>query len=88
MGIINKTTKKNARESVRKGNTTAVGGNVIQPLWKTLLGLLRKLNIELPSDPAISLPGIYPDKTFIEKDNMDIEGLELNFSPKNNKIHN
>ena len=29
---------------------------------------LRKLNIELPFDPAIPLPGIYPDKTFLEKD--------------------
>ena len=28
----------------------------------------RKLNIELPNDPAIPLPGIYPDKTFTEKD--------------------
>ena len=29
---------------------------------------LRKLNIELTYNPAISLLGIYPDKTFIEKD--------------------
>ena len=29
---------------------------------------LRKLNIELPYDPAIPLLGIYPDKTFLEKD--------------------
>ena len=28
----------------------------------------RKLNIELPYDPAIPLLGIYPDKTFLEKD--------------------
>ena len=30
--------------------------------------VLRKLNIELPYDPAISLLGIYPDKTMIQKD--------------------
>ena len=30
--------------------------------------VLKKLKIELPYDPAISLLGIYPDKTFIEKD--------------------
>ena len=29
---------------------------------------LRKLNAELPHDPAIPLLGIYPDKTFTEKD--------------------
>ena len=29
---------------------------------------LRKLNIELPYDPAIPLLGMYPDKTFLEKD--------------------
>ena len=28
----------------------------------------RKLNTELPNDPAILLLGIYPDKTFIQKD--------------------
>ena len=28
---------------------------------------LKKLNIELPYDPAIPLLGIYLDKTFIEK---------------------
>ena len=30
--------------------------------------VLRKLNIELPYDPEIPLLGIYPDKTFLEKD--------------------
>ena len=29
---------------------------------------MRKLYIELPYDPAIPLLGIYPDKTFLEKD--------------------
>ena len=29
---------------------------------------LRKLNIELPFDPAIPLLGIYPDKTMTRKD--------------------
>ena len=37
---------------------------MVQPLWKTVWRFLRKLNIELPYDPAISLP----DKTFLEKD--------------------
>ena len=29
---------------------------------------LKKLNIELPYDPAIPLLGIYPEKTMIRKD--------------------
>ena len=37
---------------------------LVQPLWKTLWRFLRKLNIELPYDPAIPLWGIYPDKAF------------------------
>ena len=41
---------------------------LVKPLWKTVWGYLRKQNIELPYDPAIPLLGIYPDKTFIEKD--------------------
>ena len=41
---------------------------LVQPLWRTVCRFLRKLNIELPYDPAIPLLGIYPDKTFIEKD--------------------
>ena len=40
----------------------------MQPLWKIVWRYLRKLNVELPYDPAIPLLGIYPDKTFLEKD--------------------
>ena len=35
-----------------------------QPLWKTVWRHLRKLNIELPYDPAIPLLGIYSEKKF------------------------
>ena len=41
---------------------------MVQPLWKTVWKYLRKLNIELPYDPTKPLLGIYPDKTFTEKD--------------------
>ena len=41
---------------------------MVQPLWKTVWRYLRKLNMELPYDPAIPLLGIYPDKMFLEKD--------------------
>ena len=40
----------------------------VQPRWKTVWRFLKKLKIELPYDPAIPLPGIYPDKTIIQKD--------------------
>jgi hypothetical protein len=32
----------------------------VQPLWKTILRLLKKLNIDLPYDPAIPFLGLYP----------------------------
>ena len=41
---------------------------MVQPLWKTVWGFLRKLKIELPFDPAIPLLGIYPEKTTTRKD--------------------
>jgi hypothetical protein len=33
---------------------------LVQPLWKTIWRLLKKLNIDLPYDPAIPPLGIYP----------------------------
>ena len=41
---------------------------MIQPLWSTVWRFLKKLKIELPYDPAIPLPGIYLEKTIIQKD--------------------
>ena len=41
---------------------------LVQPLWKTAWRYLRKLYIELPYNPAITLLGIYLDKTIIEED--------------------
>ena len=41
---------------------------MIQPLWRTVWRLLKKLKIELPYDPAIPLLGIYPEKTIIQKE--------------------
>ena len=40
------------------------GGNVkiVQPLWKTVWQFLKKLNTELPYNPAITLLGIYSKK--------------------------
>jgi hypothetical protein len=36
--------------------------NLVKPLWKTVWGLLKKLNINQPYDPAILLLGIYSKK--------------------------
>ena len=41
---------------------------MIQPLWRTVWRFLRKLKIELPYDPAIPLPAIYPEETIIQKE--------------------
>ena len=41
---------------------------MIQPLWRTVWRFLKRLKIELPYDPAITLLGIYPEKTMIQKD--------------------
>jgi hypothetical protein len=33
---------------------------LVQPLWKSFWQFLRKLDIVVPEDPAITLLGIYP----------------------------
>ena len=43
-----------------------------QPLWKTVLRFLKKLGIKPPYDPAITLLGICPEETKIEKDTYPI----------------
>ena len=40
---------------------------LVQPLWRTAWRFFRKLNIELPYDPAIPLLGIYWDKIIIQR---------------------
>ena len=41
---------------------------LVQPPWKTVWRFLKKLKVELPYDPAITLLGIYPEITIIQKD--------------------
>jgi len=41
---------------------------LVQPLWRTVWRLLKKLEIELPYDTAIPLLGIYTEETRIERD--------------------
>ena len=40
---------------------------MIQPLWKTICRVLKKLGIKPPHDPAIPLLGIYPEEIKIER---------------------
>ena len=40
---------------------------LIQPLWKMVWRFLKKLGIKTPYDPAIPLPGLYPEEAKIEK---------------------
>ena len=39
---------------------------LVQPLWRTGWRFLKKLKIELPYDLAVSLLGIYPEKTITD----------------------
>ena len=52
----------------RKGNPrTLIGMYIVQALWRTLWRFLKKLEIELPYDPAILLLGIHTEETRIER---------------------
>ena len=54
----------------RKGNTLYCWWEckLVQPLWRTGWRFLKKLQIELPYDPAIPLLGIHTEETRIERD--------------------
>ena len=41
---------------------------LVQPLWRTVWRFLKKLEIELPYDPAIPLLGIHTEETGRERD--------------------
>ena len=41
---------------------------MVQPLWRIVWRVLKKLKIELPYDPAIPLLGIYSEKNMTPKD--------------------
>ena len=45
-----------------------LGARLCQPLWRTVWRFLKKLEIELPYDPAIPLLGIHTEETRIERD--------------------
>ena len=41
---------------------------LVQPLWRTVWRFLKKLETELPYDPAIPLLGIHTEETTAERD--------------------
>ena len=41
---------------------------LVQSLWRTVWRFLKKLEIELPYDPAIPLLGIHTEESKIERD--------------------
>ena len=41
---------------------------MIQPLWRTVCRVLKRLGIKPPYDPAIPLLGVYPEEIKVEKD--------------------
>ena len=41
----------------------SLGNKLVQPLWTSMWSFLKKLKIELPSDPAVPLLGIYLKET-------------------------
>ena len=63
MAIINKSTNNKCWQGCREKGTLVHcwwDCRLVQPLWKTVWNFLRKLNMELPIDPATPMLGLYP----------------------------
>ena len=71
MGIIRKSTNNKCWGWCREKGTLLHCWwecKLIQPLWRTVWRVLKKLKIKLPYHSAIPVLGIYPEKTIIQKD--------------------
>ena len=53
---------------------------LVQPLWRTVWRFLKKLEIELPSDPGIPLLGIHTKETRIERDTCTLKFITVLFT--------
>ena len=58
-------------KDVEKENTcillVGIINTFVQPLWRTVWRFLKKLEIELPYDPAIPLLGIHTEETELKE---------------------
>ena len=82
IAIINKSTNNNCWRGCEVKGTLlhcCWGCKLVQSPWRAVWRNLRKLNIE-PYDPSIPLLGIYPDKTFLEKDVCPLMFMEALFT--------
>ena len=52
---------------------------LVQPLWRTVWRFLKRLEIELPYDPATPLLGIHTEETQIERDTCTPMFIEAQF---------
>ena len=65
MAIINKSTNNKCQKGCGEKGTLVHcwwESRLVQPLQKTVWNFLKKLKMELPFDPVVSLLGIYPKK--------------------------
>ena len=71
MAAIQKSTNNKSSRGCREKGTLLHfwwERKLVQPLWRTLWRFLKKLEIELPYNPAIPLLGIHTEETRIERD--------------------
>ena len=71
MAVIKKSTNNKSWRGCREKGTLLHCSwecKLVQPLWRTVWRFLKKLEIELPYEPAIPLLGIHTKETRIERD--------------------
>ena len=68
MAIIKKSSNNKCWKGCGERGTLLHCCKPVQPLWRTVWRVLKKLGIKLPYDPGIPPLDIYPEKTRIERD--------------------